>query len=341
MMSPPHEGAKGKRKPPPPPPKKPHMAVSARTNGLHSPSSQASSASPELARNLQGDLKSNPGKCERGDLGQVKIAGKMVVGTQTDGNPDLPDDNDQASDAHTENDNKTDETDTRELTGIGRRVKGKDGKFEVIDEAEWNPRPSSGPDGFPIILDKLRDKDRVTITSLLLMKAFDMALSKAGDPYITKYDYSISIRKPFVPLYFKYDEIVSCATAELERSPDAFESKDLTKMQLWFIVDLWFVDWDASFQEFKRQKETKKITSFNGSRRVANLEFYPLRYYKQGNQKSIDNLLAELRQRGQLWKTLASDNPVSMYHSGPAIEFRNSTSAMEMGSEKIENRNVC
>ncbi|KAK8035519.1 hypothetical protein PG993_010514 [Apiospora rasikravindrae] len=318
----------------------------------------------------------------------------------------------------TESHNETEESDDCELTGIGRRVKGDDGKYHVIDEAKWNSRSSSGPDGFPIVLGKLRRKDVVTIMSPLLLRAFDTALSKAGDPYVTKYDDSISIRDPYVPLYFSYEKIVCSATAELEQSPGTFEPEDLAKMQIWymrdvsashkklretiktgwvtfetlwalfepgelvysidsfkqprvyvvaatasrdhipeeadlphfpmfgnlrgrrFIVDLWFVDWDASFQVFKRQKETRKFSFFSGSRRITDLEFYPLRFYEQGDQESIDGLLAQMRQRGQLWKKLASDTPVSMYHSGPAIEFTNNVDGFEMGSERIENRSL-
>lgn len=344
---------------------------------------------------------------------------KAEAGTQTDGNLGHTDGNDSASESSTEISDVNEEKETGELTGIGRRVKRKDGKYHVIDEAKWDRYPSAGPEGFDIIIDRPKGKDVFTTTSPLLLKAFDVALKKAGYPYITKSDDSIAFKEPFVPLYFSYDEVVAAATEELARSPDAFDPKSLDRLQSWyekhvlashvklketlktgwvtfedlwalfqpgelvyctdtfkqprlyvtaataernnipddldlpplpmfgtlrkrrFIVDLWFMDWDASFQVFKRQKETRKIHSFNGSRRITDLEFYPVRFLHDGDQRSIDDLLANLRQRGQLWKKLASEDPVSMYHSGPAIEFRNDASALELGTDRVENRNVC
>ncbi|KAK8001640.1 ATPAse AAA+ type core protein [Apiospora marii] len=340
------------------------------------------------------------------------------AGTQTDGKSHHSDDNDSTSESSIEGSDANGDDETGELTGIGRRVKKKDGKYHVIDEAKWDPYPSSGPEGFDIIIDRPKGKDIFTTTSPLLLKAFDAALKKAGYPYITKSDDSIAFKEPFVPLYFSYDKVVAAATAELERSPDAFDPKSLARMQSWyekhvlashaklretlktgwvtfedlwalfqpgelvyctdnfkqprlyviaataernnipdeldlpplpmlgslrkrrFIVDLWFVDWDTSFQVFKRYKETRKIQSFNGSRRVTDLEFYPVQFFNDGDQRSIDDLLTKLRQRGQLWKKLASEDPASMYHSGPAIEFRNDASALELGTDKVENRNM-
>ncbi|KAK7911166.1 p-loop containing nucleoside triphosphate hydrolase protein [Apiospora marii] len=288
---------------------------------------------------------------------------------------------------------------TGELTGIGRRIKKKDGKYHVIDEAKWDPYPSSGPEGFDIIIDRPKGKDIFTTTSPLLLKAFDAALKKAGYPYITKSDDSIAFKEPFVPLYFSYDKVVAAATAELERSPDAFDPKSLARMQSWYekhvlashaklretlktgwvtFEDLW-----ALFQpgelvyctdNFKQPRlyviaataernnipdeldlppltdagEPSKapvhrglvIQSFNGSRRVTDLEFYPVQFFNDGDQRSIDDLLTKLRHRGQLWKKLASEDPASMYHSGPAIEFRNDASALELGTDRVENRNM-
>ncbi|KAK8135621.1 hypothetical protein PG984_003561 [Apiospora sp. TS-2023a] len=399
------EEVKRKRKPPPPPPKKPQLAASARSNGRQSPMSQASNSS------LKPDH-----DCPRKD--SQPNSRKANAETQTDGNSDQSDDNDGTSEASIETSDTNDEKETGELTGIGRRVKKKDGKSHVIDEAKWDPHPSSGPEGFDIIIDRPRGKDIFTTTSPLLLKAFDKTLKKAGYPYITKSGDSIAFKEPFVPLYFSYDKVVAAATEELEQSPDAFDPKSLARLQCWyekhvlashvklketlktgwvtfedlwalfqpgelvycidnfkqprlyvtaataerhnipddmdlpplpllgnlrkrrFIVDMWFMDWDASFQVFKRQKETRKIQSFNGSRRISDLEFYPMRFFDHGDQGSIDDLLAKLRQRGQVWKRLVSEEPVSMYHSGPAIEFRNDASALELGTDRVENRNM-
>jgi len=111
---------------------------------------------------------------------------------------DQSDDNDGTSEASKESSDTNDEEETGELTGIGRRVKKKDGKSHVIDEAKWDPHPPSGPEGFDIIIDGPRGKDIFTTTSPLLLKAFDKTLKKAGYPYITKSDDSIAFKEPFV-----------------------------------------------------------------------------------------------------------------------------------------------
>ncbi len=107
-----------------------------------------------------------------------------------------------------------------------------------------------------------------------------------------------------------------------------------------FALELGFINWDSSIQMFKREKRTESIAAFSGSRRVTDLEFYPLQFYKDGNRQAIDELLADLQQRGHQWKTLVSEAPTCMHHNGPATEFRTPQSGAVFQTERKENRNV-
>ncbi|KAK8047867.1 hypothetical protein PG996_015931, partial [Apiospora saccharicola] len=313
------EEVKRKRKPPPPPAKKPQMTVSIRSNGLQSPKSQASSSVLKPVHDCpRKDSPPNP-----------RTANAQ---TQTDGKLDQSDDNDGTSEASKESSDTNGEKETGELTGIGRRVKKKDGKYH------------RSPDAFdPTSLARLQwwYEKHVLASHVKLKETL-----KTG--WVTFED---------LWALFQTGELVYCidnfkqprlyvtaATAERNNIPDDMDLPPIPLLanlrKRRFIVDLWFIDWDASFQVFKRQKETRKIQSFNGSRRISDLEFYPVRFFDHGDQRSIDDLLTKLRQRGQLWKRLVSEDPVSMYHSGPAIEFRNDAAALELGTDRVENRNM-
>lgn len=301
------------------------------------------------------------------------------------------------------------------LTGIGRMVKGDDGKLYVIDEANWKPQQQVGPGGFPIMVSTEGGKEVLSLLSPLLLDALKTVMKRTQDPYITQSEDRISFKEPYVPLFFHYDALVKSAIILLEDSPSSFDSRDLSILRFWyekrvlsfhiglketlsngwvnyedlwalfqpgdllyrmnkfrqprlfvisatqsregstdmgdvnipfsglmmqkprFVVEAWFIDWDFSFQVFKRERELIAIRPFSGSRRVTDLDCYPLKFYKDGDQEAIDKLLSQLTQRGHLWKELVSQPPACMYHYGPAVEIKKDA----LGTvEERDNRSV-
>lgn len=95
-----------------------------------------------------------------------------------------------------------------------------------------------------------------------------------------------------------------------------------------FLIVLWHQDWDSSLQLFKVEAEQFIIKSYAGSRRITDLEIYPLRYYHEGRQADVDNLLESLEARGRRWKTYVS-RPNYMIHKGPAIQMSGSSSGAQ------------
>lgn len=95
-----------------------------------------------------------------------------------------------------------------------------------------------------------------------------------------------------------------------------------------FLILLWHQDWDSSLQVFKVKAEQFTIKSYAGSRRITDLEIYPLRYYHEGRQADVDNLLESLEARGRRWKAYVS-RPTYMIHKGPAIQMSGSSSGAQ------------
>ena len=84
-------------------------------------------------------------------------------------------------------------------------------------------------------------------------------------------------------------------------------------------ADLWCITWDDASKKFQRFTKTRTIRSFSGGRSITSLPFFPLKYYKDGNQEEIDNLLAMLEKRGGDWKSLVSEPPSCRSYSGSAM----------------------
>lgn len=73
-------------------------------------------------------------------------------------------------------------------------------------------------------------------------------------------------------------------------------------------------DWDSSLEVFKIRGKNLYINVYTGSRRITDLEFYPLRYCHEGRQA----LLTSLEARGRRWKSLVT-RPTYKIYKGPAI----------------------
>ena len=103
-----------------------------------------------------------------------------------------------------------------------------------------------------------------------------------------------------------------------------------------FVHDCWYIDWDGSTRTFSRKSITMVCQSFVGSRKVTSLDFYPLKYYKDGNDEDIQALCEQLEKRGRFWKDLVGDNPRCLYHDGPAKQLQAGLfKAMEMEKSSV------
>jgi hypothetical protein len=85
-------------------------------------------------------------------------------------------------------------------------------------------------------------------------------------------------------------------------------------------ADVWHVTWDEASRKFQRITTTRTIRSFSGGRSITSLPFYPLKYYKNGDQEEIDKFLSMLEERGRSWRTLVSEPPACKSYSGSAME---------------------
>ncbi|ETS86639.1 hypothetical protein PFICI_00467 [Pestalotiopsis fici W106-1] len=88
-----------------------------------------------------------------------------------------------------------------------------------------------------------------------------------------------------------------------------------------FAVESWFLDWDSSSRVFKRRSFVSGIPVYTGTRRISDLDVFPLRHYKGGDQAAIDELLSRLDERGRLWKSIMVSSSTCMHHDGPALEL--------------------
>lgn len=112
-----------------------------------------------------------------------------------------------------------------------------------------------------------------------------------------------------------------------------------------FAIETWHQDWDASLRTFKRRTEVMVITSYTGSRRIIDLEAYPLRYFGEGSQSAVDDVRKALEKRGRRWKDLVGSSTNYLVHKGPATEMRqqgagSTTNMFLMRSENVENKYV-
>lgn len=85
-----------------------------------------------------------------------------------------------------------------------------------------------------------------------------------------------------------------------------------------FCVSSWYQSWDPSRQMFVRELAMKTITSFEGSRRISDLEEYPVRFFAGGDEGQIETLQQRLEHRGRRWKDLFGPSVQHLYHEGPA-----------------------
>lgn len=81
-----------------------------------------------------------------------------------------------------------------------------------------------------------------------------------------------------------------------------------------FRLHLLHQDWDSSLQVFKIRGRNLFIDPYTGSRRITDLELYPLQYCHEGRQP----LLTSLEARGRRWKSLITQ-PTYKIYKGPAI----------------------
>lgn len=280
------------------------------------------------------------------------------------------------------------------LTGVGIRTIDKDKNPIIIDEAFWRRPPTASARPFTIIVSlDLGHLSDLTIQSRFLVSIIMGLLPRTDSMGVSKQHHSLSVKRPFLPLYWFYESIVEAAG-----NPDVLsknDSRDLGILRYWyekrllawhveirktlnssyvtfdtlwalykpndyvfrrdvfqqprlgivsstsydrnyksrdlsmtryhvnppkFFIVLWHQDWNSTLQVFEVQAERRIIHFFAGSRRVTDLEFYPLRYYREGKQSDINDLLESLEARGRRWKALVS-RPNYMAHKGPAIEM--------------------
>jgi hypothetical protein len=105
-----------------------------------------------------------------------------------------------------------------------------------------------------------------------------------------------------------------------------FESMFNTKKR--FVVQAWHIDWDSSARHFIRKSAVFPIQGFGGTRRITELDHYPVQFYKGKDQDAIDELLSKVEVRGQAWKSTISTTSTSMHHDGPATEMSKDKSAV-------------
>ena len=99
-------------------------------------------------------------------------------------------------------------------------------------------------------------------------------------------------------------------------SEEGFSSRRFHRL----CADLWCITWDDASKKFQRFSTTRTIKSFSGGRPITSLPFYPLKYYKDGDQEEIDKLLDMLEKRGRDWKSLVSEPPSCKLYSGSAMD---------------------
>jgi hypothetical protein len=109
------------------------------------------------------------------------------------------------------------------------------------------------------------------------------------------------------------------------RPDDEFTSAGFHRL----CADMWCITWDNASNAFQRFTTNLSIRSFVGGRSITSLPFYPLKYYKNGSQEDIDELLRMLEERGRRWKSLVSEPPSCQSYSGAA-----------MNQETTENQHV-
>ncbi|KAK6075787.1 AAA family ATPase [Seiridium cupressi] len=322
-------------------------------------------------------------------------------------------------DADRHQEKTVDETEPIALTGVGRTATKADGKQYQVDEAEWASERMEPEQKFAINRYRVDGKHTLSIESTFLQELLNKFLKRADSPHVTKEDGAITLKAPFMPLYFYYESMLR-SVSEMDSVPES-SLKDVESMKyyyekyiasshthiretankgwvsyedLWalfqpgellysvdgfrqgqlsmvsaavfrnasavgdefaeflpmpfmqmlrgedrFVVDSWCMEWESSLQVFKRQSTTKPILRFSGSRPVTDLAFYPVRFYANGDQHAIDEILNRLEERGRFWQKLVGTSPSYWYHDGPATEMRRQTNNSGFTStEEKENR---
>ncbi|KAK6081606.1 AAA family ATPase [Seiridium cupressi] len=282
-------------------------------------------------------------------------------------------------DADRHQEKTVDETEPIALTGVGRTATKADGKQYQVDEAEWASEMMEPEQKFAINRYRVDGKHTLSIESTFLQELLNKFLKRADSPHVTKEDGAITLKEPFMPLYFYYESMLR-SVSDMDSVPesslkdvesmnvDGFRQGQLSMvsaavfrnapavgdefaeflpmpfMQMLrgedrFVVDSWCMEWESSLQVFKRQSTTKPILRFSGSRPVTDLAFYPVRFYANGDQHAIDEILNRLEERGRFWQKLVGTSPSYWYHDGPATEMRRQANNSGFTStEEKENR---
>lgn len=108
-------------------------------------------------------------------------------------------------------------------------------------------------------------------------------------------------------------------------------------------IELWHQNYHATTGRFRRQSETLAIDTYTGSRRISDLSVYPLRYFDNGNQESIDGLRSALELRGKRWTEIICLSTTYLVHKGPATQLRQvdpSSPHMLLTRENVQNKYV-
>ncbi|KAG6353258.1 hypothetical protein INS49_007557 [Diaporthe citri] len=112
---------------------------------------------------------------------------------------------------------------------------------------------------------------------------------------------------------FQQPQLHIVSFTEYAELSNRYHRSSYGRPQMAFQLTLLHQDWDSSVQAFKTVEVKVIIYLYAGSRRISDLDVYPLRYVSEDRQ----DLLASLEARGRRWKSLVTQ-PSYMVHKGPA-----------------------
>lgn len=106
-----------------------------------------------------------------------------------------------------------------------------------------------------------------------------------------------------------------------------------------FSVRSWRQAWDAPRQMFMKGLTSTYMMPFDGSRRISDLEAFPVRFFDGGEESQIVTLKKRLEHRGRRWKELLGPSVQHLYHEGPATMenseiFKNNARVDDIGFDE-------
>jgi hypothetical protein len=173
-------------------------------------------------------------------------------------------------------------------------------KFNIAADSEANPSDHADMDalyyfctvGWPA---KGHADTRNNISQGLITYREIGALFKPGD---------FAVRKETLGQY----SIFKISSVKLERQP---APPGPILPNVWFIT-LYSVAWGGD--NFRQSVSRRQLISFDGTKRITDLEFYPLSHHQSG-----DEIREVAIQRGKKWKQCCESDPKVMSYQGPAL----------------------